>query len=115
MSVFFTVSRQFLSVAILLAAVAHSFTPSTSRVSNRQQSTTFDEFHSRTKLFSSAAAGMLPEGLVKTISKPGSGVRANRGDIATVKYSCYVPDGKPFAKATKQKLVRRDEAFEHHG
>jgi hypothetical protein len=56
---------------------------------------------------------MLPEGLLKTITVPGSGDRASLGDIATVKYSCYVPtnnqitnNNKPFAKATKQKMVK---------
>ena len=52
---------------------------------------------------------MLPEGIVKTITTPGNeNRRVNLGDIATVKYSCYVPEQnqKPFAKATKQKVVR---------
>jgi FKBP-type peptidyl-prolyl cis-trans isomerase len=51
---------------------------------------------------------MLPEGLVKTVSKPGNGNAAKLGDIATVKYTCYVPDSKPFAKSSRQKLVVGD-------
>ena len=30
------------------------------------------------------------------------------GDIATVKYSCYLPGGVPFAKSTKEKIVVGD-------
>ena len=55
-------------------------------------------------------AAMLPEGLVKTVTKNGNDDSiVNLGDIVTVKYSCYTSsdssDSKPFAKATKQKMV----------
>ena len=61
-----------------------------------------------TKLFSSAAAATLPEGLQKTVSQPGNGDAVNLGDIATVKYTCYVPDAKPFCRSTRQKMVVGD-------
>lgn len=57
---------------------------------------------------SSAAAPTLPEGLSKTITKQGGGFPVNMGDIATVKYSCYLPGGVPFAKSTKEKIVVGD-------
>jgi hypothetical protein len=47
-------------------------------------------------------------GFIKTISKQGSNKAVQLGDIATVKYSCYLPDNEkaaPFAKAEKQKMV----------
>jgi len=60
----------------------------------------------------SAAAPSLPDGLVKTVSQQGSGAPLRIGDIATVKYSCYVPDNpKPFAKASKQKIVVGDNVM----
>lgn len=61
-----------------------------------------------TRLFSSSSNSVLPEGLVKTVSKPGNGDPVKLGDIATVKYTCYVPDSKPFAKSTRQKMVVGD-------
>jgi len=54
---------------------------------------------------------MLPEGILKTISKPGDGLPAQLGDIATVKYACYLPNDEkaaPFAKSDKQKMVIGD-------
>jgi hypothetical protein len=57
----------------------------------------------------------LPEGVIKTISKPGNGEPITLGDIATVKYTCYLPGDDssvaPFAKAEKQKLVRHLGSF----
>jgi len=62
-----------------------------------------------TRLFSSTA---LPEGITKTVVKYGNGTPLGLGDVATVKYSCYVPsvDGLsvPFAKSNKQKVVVGD-------
>ena len=59
------------------------------------------------KLFSTKST-TLPEGILKTISKPGQGKPVSLGDIATVKYTCYLPEdetAKPFAKSDKQKMV----------
>jgi hypothetical protein len=60
-----------------------------------------------------AASSLVPEGIVKTVTTEGKGRPINLGDIATVKYTCYLPNdadnnnnNKPFAKATKQKMVR---------
>jgi len=47
----------------------------------------------------------LPEGIQKTISKEGDGPHVKRGDIATVKYSCYVPDSPPFARGKSQRVT----------
>ena len=62
---------------------------------------------SLTTLFSSTAT--LPEGVVKKTSTPGLGKGVNLGDIATVKYTCYLADQEnaiPFARSEKQKMVR---------
>ena len=63
----------------------------------------------------SLASATLPEGIVKTVSQEGQGPPLELGDIATVKYSCYVvPTEKnksnpaPFAKSSKQKVVVGD-------
>jgi FKBP-type peptidyl-prolyl cis-trans isomerase len=59
------------------------------------------------------------QGIVKTIFEPGNGMPLRLGDIATVKYSCYLPDDNsdgstassaaaPFAQSTKQKMVVGD-------
>mmetsp|Transcript_31372 Transcript_31372/g.46272 ORF Transcript_31372/g.46272 Transcript_31372/m.46272 type:complete len:288 (+) Transcript_31372:102-965(+) len=53
----------------------------------------------------SSSALNLPEGLFKTISKEGSGDLVNIGDVATVKYSCYLPDSQPFARSDNQKVT----------
>lgn len=64
-----------------------------------------------TQLFSAAASTNLPEGLVKTVARPGNGNPLRLGDIATVKYSCYLPNDAstpPFARSSKQKVVVGD-------
>jgi len=53
----------------------------------------------------------MSEGLLKTVSKPGQGKPVRLGDIATIKYSCYLPnDSKqpPFAKSSQQRMVVGD-------
>lgn len=63
---------------------------------------------------SSTTAPQLAEGILKTISVEGQGKPVKLGDIATVKYTCYLPDGAasastlPFAKSSKQKMVIGD-------
>lgn len=68
---------------------------------------------------STAATVELPAGLTKTIVQQGEeSFPLQRGDIATLKYACYVVNGHnnndeatndkmtaPFAKATRQKMV----------
>ncbi|KAI2490904.1 peptidyl-prolyl cis-trans isomerase [Fragilaria crotonensis] len=51
-----------------------------------------------TRLFSSP-------GLIKTISKEGTGAPLKRGDVATVKYSVYLPDSSPFARSERQRVT----------
>lgn len=53
----------------------------------------------------SAATTEMPEGLVKTVTKPGNGPPLKLGDVASVKYSCYLPDEAPFARSEFQKVV----------
>ena len=55
---------------------------------------------------SSATANM--DGLTKTIQIEGTGSPVKLGDIATIKYSCYLPDGLTFAKSSKEKMVVGD-------
>lgn len=55
-----------------------------------------------------ATTNNLPDGLFKTISKPGTGPLLRRGDVATVKYSCYLPNQPPFSKSNSQKVVVSD-------
>eukprot|EP00591_Stephanopyxis_turris_P005563 CAMPEP_0195527488 /NCGR_PEP_ID=MMETSP0794_2-20130614/29193_1 /TAXON_ID=515487 /ORGANISM="Stephanopyxis turris, Strain CCMP 815" /LENGTH=312 /DNA_ID=CAMNT_0040658397 /DNA_START=106 /DNA_END=1044 /DNA_ORIENTATION=- len=64
---------------------------------------------SSTSLFSSPSA-TLPEGLTKTVKKKGRGPPLSVGDVATVRYSCYLPNepGTPFAKSDAQKFVIGD-------
>jgi FKBP-type peptidyl-prolyl cis-trans isomerase len=101
-------------LAVLWVVVVHSLAPSFSRPSQIDDKARAFTINSRLLSTSaSESSTTFPEGLVKTITTPGSGDRAKLGDIVTVKYSCYVPnsDGthdnnKPFAKATKQKMVR---------
>jgi hypothetical protein len=84
-------------VAFLAATTTSAFVvPQSSSCSSSRRTTTF-------KLSAS-------EGYIKTVSKPGTGKQVNLGDIATVKYTCYLPDdakGAPFARSDKQKMVRR--------
>jgi hypothetical protein len=83
------------SLLLLLSSSCGAFSPTQSNS------------RSTTRIFSSPAA-TLPEGIIKTISKPGRGNPAKLGDIATVKYTCYLPGDEkaaPFAKSNKQKLV----------
>lgn len=66
------------------------------------------------RLFSSPSLN-LPEGLRKTISREGNGDFVKIGDIATVKYSCYLPESPPFARSDRQKVVRFYFIFFHGG
>jgi hypothetical protein len=70
---------------------------------------------STSRIFSSAAGTTteLVNGLVKKVSQPGRGGPITLGDMATIKYSCYIPGqdkSPPFAKADRQKMVRNTEA-----
>jgi hypothetical protein len=56
------------------------------------------------KALNSAAATEMPEGLIKTVTKPGKGPPLKLGDVASVKYSCYLPDEAPFARSEFQKV-----------
>jgi FKBP-type peptidyl-prolyl cis-trans isomerase len=68
-----------------------------------------------TRLYSSAAAPSaaatttttLADGLVKTVTRSGSGPTLRPGDIATLAYCCYYND-VPFSRALLQKVVVGD-------
>ena len=97
-----------ISAAVLTTATA--FVPSTGLSTATKTISTTSTLNNRGifPLFASSVdvdAG----GMIKTITKPGTGKSANLGDIATIKYSCYLPDDEkaiPFARSEKQKMVR---------
>lgn len=64
--------------------------------------------HSAATFIASAATTELSDGgILKTISKPGTGPPLKLGDVASVKYSCYLPNDEskaPFAKSNFQKV-----------
>jgi FKBP-type peptidyl-prolyl cis-trans isomerase len=52
---------------------------------------------------SSVSGSGLPESLLKTITKEGNGPMVRLGDIATVKYACYVSGNpSPFSRSTSK-------------
>jgi FK506-binding protein 1 len=100
-------SSNILGRFVALALVATSSLAFSPRLSNVNVNA---RAGSRTRIVLSATKE-LPEGIVKTVSKPGSGKAVSLGDIATIKYSCYLPSddkSSPFAKADKQKMVVGD-------
>jgi hypothetical protein len=52
-----------------------------------------------------ASTRLFVEGIIKTISKEGTGAPLKRGDVATVKYTVYLPDSPPFARSERQRVV----------
>ena len=74
---------------------------------------------SPSRLCAATADMMLPEGMLKTITQPGTGRRVTLGDTARVNYSCYLvsdddkqqssssalPDGMPFSKGNGVRMV----------
>ncbi|CAB9516713.1 FK506-binding protein 1 [Seminavis robusta] len=88
-----------LSLLLLVVSTAHAFAPAARN-------------HARSSaLRSAAAAESVADGLVKTVTKAGQGLPVQLGDIATVKYSCYLPNEPktpPFSKSNQQKIVIGD-------
>ena len=98
-----------LLVSLLLASSADAFTAPVQHCTTRTSTTTTTS----TQIYSSAAASetVVAEGLLKTVTQPGRGGPVKLGDIATVKYSCYLPDApdqRPFSKSSSQKIVVGD-------
>ena len=88
--------RGALCLCFMLAGTTHSFVVAPNKHARQH-----------TRLHSEAVA----DGLVKTVTQPGRGVPVQLGDIATVKYSCYLPAEPkmaPFSKANQQKIVVGD-------
>jgi hypothetical protein len=104
-------SRNILGCCVALALVVNSSFAFSPRLSNANVNANVNaRACSRTRIVLSATKE-LPEGIVKTVSKPGSGKAVSLGDIATIKYSCYLASddkSSPFAKADKQKMVVGD-------
>jgi hypothetical protein len=104
-----SILKQSLWVTTVVSVVVSSCLAFTNPNQSASHTTiTTSKTRSLSPLFATASS-MLPEGIIKTVTTPGNeNRRVNLGDIATVKYSCYVPEQnqKPFAKATKQKVVR---------
>lgn len=56
------------------------------------------------------------EGMIKTITTEGTGTPLRLGDIATIKYRCYLPGDEyktqtPFSQSSKQKVVVGDSTM----
>ena len=73
-----------------------------------------DRLYSTVAAASATATAEVAEGVIKKVTKPGTGVAAKFGDIATIKYSCYVVGddmSTPFSKSERQKMVIGDSAM----
>ena len=53
----------------------------------------------------STSMRLFVEGIIKTVAKEGTGAPLKRGDVATVKYTVYLPDSPPFARSERQRVV----------
>ena len=117
-----------LAAALLFVAVAQvvvqtsAFSPvgittsTSNNVNNNNAMSSSSSSSSSTLLFmSSMAAPMLPEGLVKTIVNGGNtgSPPIGRGDIATVKYTCYsagADDDSDSANNNNNVLIARSDS-----
>ena len=93
---------------LVAASTTTAFVPAQGLSGSLLSSTTSTRSADRRRIVLSSSSTE-PTGLIKTITRPGSNKAVKLGDIATVKYTCYLPDNekaKPFAKAEKQKMVR---------
>lgn len=100
---------------VVMPAFAMAFAPSQGSVAfARPTRATATSAARKNSPLASAVAPELAEGILKTISKIGQGLPVKMGDIATVRYTCYLPDDVdakstlPFAKSSKQKMVIGD-------
>lgn len=94
------------AVLLLLISATQGFVP---LVQNKARLT-----DSKSQIHSTAASEAVTEGLIKTVTKEGKGLPVKLGDIATVKYSCYLPNEPktaPFSKANQQKVVCDERDF----
>jgi len=106
-----------LLASLLCAAAAAATLPATSSAfappTGLGSATTPARPPAGVSLRASSTLVTLGDGLTKTVTKPGNGVPLRLGDVATVKYSCYVPGGEatttaPFARSEEQKVVVGD-------
>lgn len=49
--------------------------------------------------------GEIEKDLVKVMWKEGDGIPLKEGDVATIKYSCYLPNTPPFTKSDAENFV----------
>lgn len=98
--------------AALLALVALACMPTLNAFVAVRPSTPASAASAASTALASSAAVQLPPGLQKTVIQQGDSFDVERGDIATLKYACYVVDEAnktpPFCKATQQKMVVGD-------
>lgn len=106
----------FLAMVFLLVGASAFSSTKTGFVSPLTTPTTARK--SNIPLFMSSAAAMLPEGLVKTVVEGGlpNASPIQRGDIVTVKYTCYSTTGDDsnnilLARSDSQKMVVGDGAM----
>ena len=121
------VLQQTILVITALLGTSLSFTPCYSGTKTMTTITTprmtVTHGNSKSQLFSTATStssasgggtAEIAEGIIKKVTKRGTGVPAKLGDIATVKYSCYVVGddmSTPFSKSEQQKMAIGDSAM----
>uniref|UniRef100_A0A7S2I8Q8 peptidylprolyl isomerase n=1 Tax=Helicotheca tamesis TaxID=374047 RepID=A0A7S2I8Q8_9STRA len=98
-----TTSTTFLYTLLLATTMATTTMAFVVPTTQKQQQF---QIKSTTKLYSSLAI----EGLTKKTTKEGNGPPLERGQVASVKYSCYLPgtETKPFSKSDKQRMIVGD-------
>lgn len=108
----------FLVMSMLVVGASAFSSTNAGFISSQAQPTTIAPLRKATFLSMSSAAAMLPEGLVKTVVEVGSPNAAPiaRGDIVTVKYTCYSTTGDDsdnilLARSDSQKMVVGDGAM----
>jgi len=100
------VQQRIIFLVAAFPALAAAFAPRAITTKSKSSTSTGRLFSSST-----AATSSLDEGLLKTITVPGQGNLVKLGDIATVQYTCYLPNDTtavPFAKSSKQKIIVGD-------
>ena len=98
-----TMMKQFnsiLAVVVAAAVSSHAFAPPQSITVPRTMTTTLSM-----SAVSVGQSQVLPAGVQKMVTKPGNGFFVKDGDVATVRYSCSIPNGIVFSKSDRQQVV----------
>mmetsp|Transcript_25634 Transcript_25634/g.38469 ORF Transcript_25634/g.38469 Transcript_25634/m.38469 type:complete len:293 (-) Transcript_25634:260-1138(-) len=95
-----------MSTSTLLLTLVLAATSTMAFIVPTTQQSSYTSKFSNTKLHESLAI----DGLVKKVIKEGTGPALERGQVASVKYSCYLPgtETKPFAQSEKQRMIVGD-------